>query len=145
MTQPTDMILQTLAGPINCLISSTEILTYPFRRSQTGAGLTRAAPVNQAEHRLLPMTCAVRCRRVEPRPRLQRERERKESVLAKRCASANPNRKETSIETVQHLLNRTNSSAMAPSIYRQQLQNAAVVELVMDRGAERAAGGYDAL
>ena len=71
--------------------------------------------------------------------------ERKESERYDGASDVNSNRKETRNPAFLPLLNRPNTSRIRPFTDRLRQQNAATGEVVMDRGAERAAGGCDVI
>lgn len=71
--------------------------------------------------------------------------ERNESVEKQRSTFAKPNRKERLNSALGDLLIPPNTSGIALFEDQQRQQSAAAFELVMDRSAERAAGGCDAI
>lgn len=71
--------------------------------------------------------------------------ERKESERLPDARGRKPNRKETRNPAFRLLLNRPNTSRIPVFAQRLRHQRAAMGEVVMDRGAESAAGGYDVI
>ena len=71
--------------------------------------------------------------------------ERKESERLPDARGRKPNRKETRNPAFRLLLNRPNTSRIQVFALRLRLQRAAMGEVVMDRGAESAAGGCDVI
>ena len=71
--------------------------------------------------------------------------ERKESVICVASQVEIPNRKERMNSAFPPLFIRANTSEIGLFADQQRQQNAAADEVVMDRGAERTAGGCDAV
>jgi len=71
--------------------------------------------------------------------------ERNESVSAAVDSIRNPNRKDRRSAPAAPLLKGSNTSRIDPFADGMRRQSAAADEQVMDRGAEGAAGGYDAI
>ena len=71
--------------------------------------------------------------------------ERKESATQLRSLIVNPNGKESQNRTHLTLLNRANTAAMAPIESNERRSSVRPGVKVMDRDAESAAGGYDAI
>lgn len=126
-------------------ISSTDLADIQARRRVEKAHRRERARTIWQEVCLSAVTCAPRRRgRPVSRP-VDGFGERNESVEKPRSTFAKPNRKERLNSALRDLLIPPNTSGIALFEDQQRQQSAAAFELVMDRSAERAAGGCDAI
>ena len=125
--------------------SSTGIL---LRRKSPWAALGRAAREKLSEHgEVTVFTRASRNMEFPDLPLSSRAwmTERNESVSARIIPIRNPNRKDSLKTPIGLLLKDPNTSEIKPSADSSRQQSVIADGQVMDRGAEGAAGGYDAI
>jgi len=133
-----------LPDGLRCIPSTDLVDIQAYRRVENTLRSARARPVSQ-EVCLSAVTCETRLdRRTVSRP-VDGFGERNESVEKQRSAFAKPNRKERFNSALGALLIGPNTSGIALFEDQQRHQSAAALGLVMDRSAERAAGGYDVI
>lgn len=94
---------------------------------------------------LSPKTCDAALRAPQFGLPVDESGERKESVICRASQPTNSNRKERFISEFRPLLIKANTSGIGLFADQQRQQSAAADEVVMDRGAECAAGGCDAI
>ena len=126
-------------------ISSTEF--HPRQRS-VWFSLAQAAQRNAAKNRevlLLTMGSNQRATAASVAASHVWMTERNESVSARIIPIRNPNGKDKLKSGAGLLLMTPNTPEMTPSADEPRLQSVAADGQVMDRGAEGAAGGYDAI
>ena len=121
--------------------SSTDFAGAPVQAARVALA---PAPVSAAGHREL--ACAARVwPGLRPAQPVNAGIERKEPTREGSCEGSKSNRKETQIETSRALLKGANTSGMRLFADPQRQSSVEAVEQVMDRSAEGAARGSDAI
>ncbi len=129
---------------LRCVSSTEQAEIQACRRNEKALRRVRVRPVSQ-EVCLSAVTCGSRLdRRIVSRP-VDGFGERNESVENRDSSFAKPNRKERLNSALRALLIGPNTSGIALFEDQQRQQSVAALELVMDRSAERTAGGCDAI
>lgn len=136
------IFLQGVRAPRN---SSTDLQQFdPAGMSTPTAPWVRFSPIRR-EVRLIPMACISRrgcCGFYVP---VEARGERIESVGEVNPHVSNSNRKDTHKDNTPPLFNCANTCRIRSFADQQRQKSAAADDGLMDRGAERAAGGIDVI
>lgn len=133
-----------LASPLGAILS-TEKPRQPVLLPQAGGMTGSRRAMCRQEDPVLPRTWRHSVMRTSRFACAAAHAERKESERLRDANGRKPNRKETRNLAFRLLLNRPNTSRIQVFTQRLRHQRAAMGEVVMDRGAERVAGGCDVI